>query len=31
MIDNTKNELPEEGWHLEIAGPWPAYHFSSFN
>lgn len=31
VIDDTKNELPEEGWHIEVAGPWPAYHFSSFN
>ncbi|WP_114603884.1 GvpL/GvpF family gas vesicle protein [Staphylococcus sp. EZ-P03] len=31
IIDNEKNELPEEGWRIEATGPWPAYHFSSFN
>ncbi|WP_409274771.1 GvpL/GvpF family gas vesicle protein [Neobacillus sp. SCS-31] len=31
QIQQYEKELKETGWHFEVTGPWPAYHFSSFS
>ncbi|WP_059173308.1 GvpL/GvpF family gas vesicle protein [Bacillus sp. FJAT-27445] len=31
QIQQNEKELKETGWHFEVTGPWPAYHFSSFS
>lgn len=30
-IEQFELEMRESGWRFEATGPWPAYHFSSFN
>ncbi len=29
-VQSYDQEMKETGWQLEASGPWPAYHFSSF-
>ncbi|WP_432723761.1 GvpL/GvpF family gas vesicle protein [Staphylococcus equorum] len=30
FIEQEQGSIKEDGWRVEAAGPWPAYHFSSF-